>query len=273
MIFGLLKEWIGKIKDYDRIEADNIDLAMNADDLHHDLNSKRDVIVRLEAEIIDLEALNQKPDVYDSEYWNGRWPKKTVYYSAPRRKNVVLYLKDRKITVVNLIVEEILHYSKFDSADEIPLAVMKWVEAKGFKYKFDESEHWNTPEETMKAVESGTDCDDIAILEYYIIRKILKTRAEWTINKHRLKLWDGWIYKPTGTILRPGYRHVNCIWLAEDTQWYTIESTWYLKRAINNWLRKPMKKERMYGAINFTFNEEYCWSPLSLTMKETDYRK
>ena len=261
MIHILKDLWI-RIRDYNEI-------VDTCSDLYED-------ITLLQEEIETLKKLNTLKDVNDAKYWNEKWKQSNVYYSAPNRKLVTSYLEKGNYSSVVRIARDIINDFglSIDDVDMVPLAVMKWNKAQKWKYKPDKGEKWNTPSETLTNLAEGKycDCDDLGVLEYYLIREIFIQLNVWEKVKHRLKAMAGNVNR-RGNIPSSAGGHFYLNWLTEDCEWMTIESTYYLYMAIANWKKKAQKLNPMYGTIWFSFNEEYSWAQNSLTVSKKDFEK
>ena len=115
-------------------------------------------------------------------------------------------------------------------------------------------------------------CDDYMILEYDIIRELFNQLSVWENVKHRLKCVAGNVNK-RGSIPSNAGGHAYLIWLAEDKEWYTVETTYYPEKAITNFKKLPQKHNQMYGTMWFTFNEDKSWAQNSITVTTLDFNK
>jgi len=232
-------------------------------------SSNEDLIYELEKK---LNNLNNGVNSDDTDYWNTHWKQTKIFYSAPKSKWVCEYLKYSPHNMIQDISREIMkEYNPFNfDYDKVPLVVMKWVKEQNFKYVSDIKENWNSPEKTLK--ERKGDCDDIGILEYYLIREIFKQLNVWKEVKHRLKCVCGNV-NARGQIPSGVGGHFYLNWLGYDSKWYIVESTYYLNSAIANFEKLPQKLNPMYGVIWFTFNEEYSWNQFSLSISKLDFKK
>lgn len=220
----------------------------------------------------ELQELNKKPLIEDSEYWNNKWQKSNVFYSAPKRKLITEYVKYREIKEITEIAKELSKQKT--NIDDIPKVVLNWLHNKfklnEFKYVSDTSEKWNTPEETLNSKKG--DCDDWGILEYYIIRECFKQLGKWEQVKHRLKCVAGNVNNK-GSIPSSAGGHFYLIWLADDCNWYTIESTYFREIALINYKETPQKLNSMYGTIWFSLSEEFSFAQNSIAVSKEDFKK
>lgn len=128
-------------------------------------DSKRQIkdFISVENEYLDfkkeMKRLQEKslpPSVLDANYWNNKWKKSKVYYSAPKRLLATSYLKRKESKEIKDIADLIIDKNNItaEKVNEVPLYVMKWLESrfksKKYKYKSELSEKWNTPSETLK---------------------------------------------------------------------------------------------------------------------------
>jgi len=255
-----IQEWIRRITDYPQIVDTCADLLQGN-------KAHLDQIELLKSQIKQLE-MKKHEEVNNADYWNEKWQKNTIKYSAPKRKKVTEYLAYRPIEGItitaNLLIA--LHNLHNVSVDKIPLVVMKWVEkefkAGVFKYKLDKGEIWEKPEDVLRT--KVNDCDGYGIVEYYLIREIFKMLKVWEFVKHRLKCVDGHVYN-VGTINVYAGRHFYLMWLHSDGEFYTVESTFYRPRT------KSQKLNLQYGTINYTFNEQFSWAQKSVSISKGDY--
>jgi hypothetical protein len=270
-VINIIKEWIRRINDYQRLEVEN-------NSLKETLCQWERVVAKQVVKINELEKISKriKPSVDSADYWNNKWKKSNVYYSAPKRKKVIDYVRPRSITLISSLALAIIrdYNLSHNSLDDIPLAVMKWNRKQKWKYRPDLSEKWNTPEETLECLKNKKpiDCDDVATLEYHLIREIFNQLGVWEQNSHRLKCVVGHVHH-FGLLFPYAGFHFYLNWLHSSGEWMTIESTFYLARAIMNYGKKPQKYNPQYGLIAFTFNEKFSWSQQSLTVSKLDYGK
>ena len=241
-----------------------------------DFMAVEDEYIKFKKEVKRLQRQSAPPSIEDSNYWNNKWGKSNIYYAAPKRKLITSYLNYEPLKEIKDIADDIIEKNTLtgEKVDQVPLYVMKWLESgfksKKFKYVSDNKETWQTPLETLNRKKG--DCDDWGILEYNLIREILKMFGLWEKNKHRLKAVDGHVHESNKYANYAG-RHFYLLWLADDCEFYTVESTYYRPRAILNYKVKPHKKNSQYSIINYTFNEQYCWSQKSAIIEVRDYGK
>ena len=211
-------------------------------------------------------------DVNDKDYWNQKWKQSKVYYKAPERIWVTEYVKYRQIEKISDIANQIIDSYNLtgNKCNMCLFAVMEWIKKSNYKYIKEIKEYWDKPEDFLK--NGGGDCDGFGIFMYFIIREIFMELQVWEEVKHRLKCVAGNVNR-RGDIPSGAGGHYYLLWLHDDLEWYTIETTYYLANAIFKFEKLSQKLNPMYGTIWFTFNEEYSWSQLSLVISEKDFRK
>lgn len=273
-----LSEWIRKVREFDALLAEMELWKGNWKyvTLLHE-KSKEEII------ILRSKLNKQRASVVDANFWNTKWKQSVIYYKAPNRQKVIHYVKNNdgltgtlvplRDSCDLLISSNSLHPGNVDA---IPLSVMRWIadkfDKKEFKYKHDPKgkELWRSPEDTLK-LKYG-DCDDWGIFEYYMIRYIFTKLGVWEDVKHRLKCVDGHVFS-LGTINKYAGRHFYLNWLYSDGNWMTVETTFYLNRAINNYGKKSQKFNDQYSLINYTFNEQFSWAQKDVVVMDRKYSK
>ena len=266
--------WIRKIREFDALNGERLFLKEMLKRTNLQLSKSLD-----EVETLRGKLNKQRASVTDAEFWNTKWKQSTIYYSAPKRKKVINYvtentgltgtLRTLRDRCDLLISSNGLHPG---SVDSVPLSVMRWIAAEKFKYKHDKGELWKTPEQVWADKDVGNDCDDIMILEYYMIRYMFTKLGVWGDVRHRLKCVAGNVNRK-GSIPSSAGGHAYLNWLCDDGNWYTIETTYNLPTAILNYNKKSQKFNSMYGTIWFSFNEQYSWAQNSLTVCKDDFDK
>ena len=256
-----MKEWLKKVLRF-LYEEDFKELDKQITDLKEEI----DTIERLGS------VLKEQKDYKNQQYWNTKWKQSKVFYAAPKSRYVVEYLQRPVSDKIKAISKEIIKDYALTSTniDEVPKAVMNWVDTQNFKYELDKTEEWADPD-VFFSRKTG-DCDDNGVLEYYLIRQIIVSFGLWEENKHRLKCVDGHVHHPYQFYTYAG-RHFWLIWLAEDSEFYTVETTFYKEKAIKNWLKLSQKLNPQYGTINYTFTDYVSFAQNSVTVSQTDYKK
>ncbi len=280
-------DWLTRIREYPQLLLEYKLLKQSNINLQEDFLLLTETYAELhddylevinEVELLRAKLDKKERDVMDSTFWNTKWKQSTIYYNAPKRKKVVDYVTYREIESISSISSFIIANNALHPGcvDNVPLAVMNWTndmfDDKELKYKHDpgKTDLWRTPEETL-SLKYG-DCDDISILEYYITRQIFKDLGIWDENKHRLKFICGNVNR-RGSIPSSAGGHAYLNWLADDGNFYTFESTYYLPNAIRNYKKLPQKLNPIYSTIWFSFNEQYSWSQHSISVSENDFKK
>lgn len=264
-----LKQILHKIKDYDRLKADIDNCNLTVSHLKQENLTQIEENFNLANKLVDL--LPEKKDVNDADYWNKRWKQSIIFYAAPKRKKITEYLEDREIAEITAIAQELI-----DSEEDIRIIVMEWVN-KQFKsgkwiYKVDKFETWSPPESSLIPKKGiPLDCDDVALIEYYIIREILQLQGLWETHNHRLKMVIGHVHEADSLKSYAGF-HAYLIWLHDDGEFYTIESTFNRDRAIANFGKLPHKDNPQYGVIACTFTEYASFAQHKLDFSRSDIK-
>jgi hypothetical protein len=257
---------------------------------HKHLN---DMFATVSDKLIEAEETNEKlslkiiqqqerPSVKDEKYWNNKFPRKTIQY--PGDINVTKHLAFREIAGVTEIATDIIESHHFNNEDDVANAWNKWcvtnietqtrrttTSIKRFKYQSETKEVWRTPEQTL-ALEYG-DCDDFMILGYYVVRKILMLLSKWEYNSHRLLCQVVFAFNSTGKLPRPAGWHANLLWIHSDSNYYTLETTFYASKALTNFGKLAQKYNPMYPLISFTFNGIGAYSIHDLDRSAIDFSK
>lgn len=218
-----------------------------------------------------------RPSVNDADYWNDKWLRNRVTYSAPHLQTVQEYIKYEPIDYIDSIVQEIRqnYVRQEKSPDKVVKHIQSWrdevfYKQMKFKYKLDKTEKWNHPLETLEALRG--DCDDVGILFYFIIRQVFVRMGMWDMVRHRLKCACGNVNRP-GKIPVAGGGHFFLLWLGESGHWYTFETTYHMDLSRRKFLELPTKADKMYGTLWFTFNEHFSWVQQDLHNDTFDWRK
>ena len=273
----MIKEWFKRIKDYPRLQQEVVALS---DELGIVRSSLQDYIEENVGLINDIHRLKPDRDVSDASYWNNKWKQSKVYYNAPKRTVVTIFLNRtqelqgiKQLQEIYQMLAQEMNIGYEFPPDNVPLAVMQWVDSKFkkgvFKYVPEKGEQWQLAEETLASGKG--DCDDYGILMYSLIRELFLAKGLWEQNKHRLKCVAGNVNKYSDIPSVEG-GHFYLLWLHSDGQWRTVETTYFRERAILNW-DVPHKLKPQYGVIWFTFNSDYSWSQNSVTVSKEDYKK
>jgi len=227
---------------------------------------------------------DKKPSVDDKKYWDKKYPQNKVFYSAPKSQWVIHYLEDENFEVVDNLAREVLKKYSPKNEDQVVHSWIKYLDSKlitipstkGTKtktwfYKHDDKRHdiWSPANETLGR--KYGDCDDWAIVGYNVIRRMFKILKMWDKVRHRLKFQDCHVFSYGEIMIYEG-RHANMLWLANDVEWYTVESTYYLTRCKLNFLKVPQNRNSIYGIVNYTANEYASWIQRSTTVIP-DYKK
>lgn len=235
-----------------------------------DLLEYNDSLKQQNKELNDkLSLVSLTYDVDDVLFMHKRHKPMLVIY--PSNKPVVNYLEYRPLETISSLATTIRGntLNSTSSVDLFPIALMKYMDKnlecnflkipttkKKWTYLADKGEYWQTPEETIQ--KGKGDCEDFAILQYFILREMFMQVGKWDEVRHRLFMQDIHLFNG-GTILNYDQRHANLIWLHSDGKFRTIETTYFLSRAINNYSSLAQCDNDTYGPINYIFNEKDCF--------------
>lgn len=180
-----------------------------------------------------------------AKFWNDKWAKNKVTYTAQGFKADVRNLIFTKSHILDNYAKEISN--GLSSNDEIVIKTLKEVK-KLLNYKGDletkkKTEFWQSPDETFQS-KTG-DCEDGALLLISLLRII-------GIPAYRIKLCAGYVKNGDG--------HAYAIYLADDDNWYTLDWCYFGNESINNFKKKPHKDNTNYGKIWWTANDKYTWA-------------
>ena len=258
--------------------------SLNQKYLQEQIN-RRNLVVEIDKLKIKIADLEYKPGVDDADYWNNKWKQSIVKYAAPNRKDVREYVKYRHIEAIDVIATSLIKENNLDEEDpdSVVLAVMRFMEknletnpakakstTKQWVYQNDVREKWQTPEETLERKRG--DCDDWGILMYYVIRDIFLILGKWHKFEHRLKCMAGNVNK-YGSIPSCAGGHFYLNWLHTDSEFYTVETTYYQQIAISYFGKFPQKYNPAYGVIWVGFNENIAHAQNSLVVSKKDFEK
>jgi len=264
-----IQEVMKRYKGYVDLQADAVILI----DRNNKLMEENKELSKQISELVDQQEENL-PSVDNSDYWDQKYPQAQIFYAAPIRKLVTSYVEPRQVKSITLLADAFINTHTFIDADEVPLAVMRWLNEnflrKNFKYKLDKGETWELPEVTI--TDGYGDCDSWGIVEYYLIREILTKLGWWESTQHRLKCQVIHVHELGQNYPYAGV-HFNLLWLHSDGQFYTVESTFNLGKAIANFSTLPQKYNPQYGLICWTFNEYGMWSQNSIDASRLDFKK
>ena len=205
--------------------------------------------------------------IYDSNYWNNKYVKKSVIYKCRTMRNSSASVE---IDVKNFISanDEVLkkyiekYGLKKETHNETAHAIQKFI-VENFKYAYDNDsegipEYWQFPYESLiDGQTTGFDCEDGAIL-------MASLMLNCGIPSYRVKVAAGYVKQsPTA----PSCGHAYVLYLAdreEDNQEWIIADWCYYQDVELKCEDKPLAKEGgyngCYGEIWWTFNDQYSWS-------------
>lgn len=188
-----------------------------------------------------------------AEYWNNKWPRNEITYSA-RWDNATRYKMDVRHMILNK--SHVLRHTARQftgSDDEKAIDILKFVKNNlvyvSDSYNYNQAEYWQHPEIT--AQKSTGDCEDGALL----IASLMRLSG---IPAYKLKVCAGWVKSGDG---RGGHAYV--IYLADDDEWYVLDWCYYGNESIDNFKKVPHKHNDKYQEIWWTFNDEYTWAQKS----------
>lgn len=264
-----LTEVIKRYNEYPKIEKELQNWKVDFNEAINKANKLREEIDNLKAE-----QQANIPSVDNADYWDKKFPQVQIFYSAPVRKSVTSYVEPRQVLAITQIADKFIQDEIFISADDVPLAVMNWLNElffiKRFKYKLDKGEIWELPETTLN--DGYGDCDSWGIVEYYLIKEIFVKLGDWETMQHRLKCQVVHVHEFGQNYPYAGV-HFNLLWLHSSGDWMTIESTFHLERAIANFGEKPQKYNPQYGLIVCTFNDTFAWAQNAIDVSRLDFKK
>jgi hypothetical protein len=286
---GILRTYIERINKYPQLLVDytllkdkHDDCEIVEDSMLNNITVLKSELLKREFEITDLKKkLDDTTYVVtcdDWVYWDSKWKQNNIWYNAPDNKRVIEYVSYRDIQEIKSLAGTLINVNgnSFDNPDVVVSVYMnyqkKQFDDKKWKYMLDPSNKdlWRTPEETLKL--GYGDCDDWMILGYYIMREMFKQLGLWEKVKHRLKCMDGHVFGGGDILVYQG-RHAYLSWLHTDTNWYTVETTYYREHSINNFGKLPQKLNDWYGPIDYTFTEYTSWAQRSMTVFGKDYQR
>lgn len=241
-----------------------------------ELETLRAKVLVLQERIDHMEQLEKKiPVVALKDYFLKKWREGNVTWNIQGEgsQDVRIALRETpedKLEFTKIAQDIIKNYNlKKRSIDEIPLTVMRWrkLTFEDNKYykddfkTFGKTEYWQRGGLTLKNYKNGFDCDDMAILMHLVILHVLEELA-LSSQAWRLKMC-------CSSTLIGG--HAYNIWLADDVEWYPVESTISVSECILDWLLKPVRYSNLYQKIWFTFTREHTYSDNDFVFDKEDY--
>lgn len=185
-------------------------------------------------------------DSYYSDFWNNKWKKSNVFYTA-RGWPIIIN------SILGDVFEEVLEDYRNQTNDEKVKSVLRWMRANfiytGDPNQFNKAEFWQYASESWNTREG--DCEDGAILMYKLLRNL-------GVPAFRLKICAGWVVDPNNNS-QAG--HAYLIYLSEKyNSWYIVDWCYYYLDSLLNMYITEHKNMSNYKEIWWTFNEEYMWS-------------
>jgi len=114
------------------------------------MNALKQLILDLN-KFVGLDIKVKEP-VSNAKYWNNKWTRSTVYYSAPSRKKVTEYVQNKEIQSVDNIAVGLVSANLVHSNDPdgVVLECMRWFKSQGrLSTYLDKKENWQLPQETL----------------------------------------------------------------------------------------------------------------------------
>lgn len=257
----------------------NINVAKhNIEQLQLSLEEKQKLIEELQKKVDRYRQLEKEIPIEDlKEYFLTKWKEGNVLYNMEGEGMVdvrrALRETEEDKNAFDALAETVIKKYRLNAnkLDRVPLSVMRWREAyfEGNKYydsdlkTFGKREYWQRGGLTLEKYKEGFDCDDMAIVMHLLILHILD-KLDMGDHAWRLKM-------AAGNTAIAG--HAYNIWLGDDIEWYTVESTLSVKYAIDNWKEKPHRMNGLYGRIWFTFTKERTYSRETFVFDKNDYWK
>jgi len=213
---------------------------------------KEEIKKLLSAGKIDV---NELKSFYENKYTGGTW--KYSFNGDGKERDIKYALRTTKAGEKDImdIVREIIRRYKVDTATEAVEATMRYFKLRGqWTYKYDKDlyglpEFWAMAEKSAKSRQG--DCDDLAILMHNVIYFMLKQKGMMD-QYWRLKYAVGMLLGEGG--------HAFNIFLADDGEWYTVESTFDLKGSYDRtWLKTPTKNNNMYKSFWGFARKDRSW--------------
>ncbi|MFW9941784.1 MAG: DUF4332 domain-containing protein [Candidatus Thorarchaeota archaeon] len=230
-------------------------------------------------ELIEITPFEGDYGKYGSEYWNNKWDKAPIIYTARALRgesykkqidaDVKSFIKDNDAILWHVISHVGLRH---DTANETALAIQKFV-CDFLKYIGDDEsvecpEFWQFPFETIQS-EIG-DCEDGAILIAGLL--INAGIPSWRVKVAAAQVMTNPLFPSSDE-----GGHAYCIYLADrpesprKLEWVILD--WcYLQDPEISIEKKPLAREGgqdgAYKQIWFTFNDEYSWAQSSFEVKE-----
>lgn len=203
---------------------------------------------------------------FNENYWNNKWDKSPIIYNGRTLKtNNDRFGVDVKDFITHndeVLLAVINKYNlKKPTYDETAVAIQKFV-VENLAYKYDSEissvpEFWQFPFESLYS--KIGDCEDGAIL-------IASLCINAGIPEWRVKVAAGYVQpKPTA----PQGGHGYCIYLADDGEWRILDWCYYQDSHLPI-KEKPLAKNggqnNSYKQIWFTFNGQYSWNQMSISL-------
>jgi len=116
------------------------------------------------------------------------------------------------------------------------------------KEHFGKIEYWQAPDKSLKDMTG--DCDDKTLAMIVVARRLLELCGHGE-SKWRIRL-------AAGRTLSGG--HAYSVWLAEDCEWYVMESTMDARGSLTRvWLETPIRNQNFYKEFYGFATPEQTW--------------
>jgi len=114
--------------------------------------------------------------------------------------------------------------------------------------KFGRIEYWQAPDKSAHGREG--DCDDLTLLMHVVLRRVLEMSgmedSVWRVRLAASRTLSG--------------GHAYNIWLAEDCEWYVMESTMDMDGSLERtWLETPLRQNNFYYDFYGFATPEQTW--------------
>ena len=134
MVLNKVQQWVKGaiyypklVKQFIELEYSNMALLKDVEQYSILLENQQDRILELSTQNSQLKIYSIKKPVTDKKYWDTKYKKSVIWYSAPKRKKVVDYVKHRPNSEINKISKRIINDNNIngDNPDDYVLACMK----------------------------------------------------------------------------------------------------------------------------------------------------
>jgi len=194
-----------------------------------------------------------------ANWWNNKWKQSPIIYKA--REDKISFDVRNFITFEDCILQDILKKNKLiemGNEEKTIWNIMRWVQ-ENIKYISDSSqfgfnEHWDFPAEVLSR--GKADCEGMT----HLIVSLVENAG---IPKYKIKACCGYVNYKDG---KKAGGHSYPIYLRQDGEWIDLDPCFYASSQLIA-ERIPVKNNKIYGEIWFTFNSEKAWSQKSTEIK------